>query len=133
MLLIHGHYIAVLLSFLKIRFLSLRSYPLCGNAYFPIATLLLISLLDLASVVIIFLIQQNLFILLYYFFSFGVYILTAVSFPLLIFKIFLFLPNIFIQCFFRLYSVYGVCRPSADLWLIVIIAWPSTHLQTSMH
>src|SRR6218665_178109 len=62
----------------QLRFLSnftLRSSLLFWNASFPFAILLLISLLGLASVVIIFPRQQNLFVLLhaYYIFSSSAY------------------------------------------------------------
>ena len=84
------------LSFVNLDFVLSGVLSSLGMPIFTIAILLLISLLDFASVIIIFLMQQNFFILQYYFFSSSVYFESS-SFSLLTFNTFLFLTNIFIR------------------------------------
>src|SRR6218665_2289051 len=87
----------------------------------------LISLLNLASVVIMFPRQQNLFILLlYYFLSSSVYFNS-----LLLSSAYLQYLSLFDKYFnpmflHTLFSVFVIVC-SVDLWLLAIVAWSSTH------
>jgi len=120
-----GHYTSVFLPLIfVIRDFSISGIlSSLGMPIIPIAILLLISLLNLASVVIV-LPRYSRICSYYYIISFHpVCILTAVSFPLLIFNAFLFLTNIFIPCSFSVLVI--VC--SVDLWILAIVAWSSNH------